>query len=194
MGQQRRPDLGRPAFPQARSMTAGNYVPQARSMTSGNYVPQARSMTAGNYVPQVANSSSSRNFEGSDPIYLDMANLSLNDYQNQIPTHLSPTSDRQVGLNPTDQMGSSAYPSTSDMRSPHYNTVQQGSHGLTLPTVDPNSDRTREDRSVHRTNINSFNENNDTVRDSYNDNSLVDTTGRYSGHGNVLFHDIPIFN
>ena len=143
IGQQMRPDLGRSAFPLTRSMTAGNYV------------------------PQVANSSSSRNFkfEGSDPIYLDMANLSLNDSQTQIPTHLSPTSDRQVGLNPTDQMGSSAYPSTSDMRSPHYDTVQQGSHGLTLPTVDPNSDRTREDRSVHRTNIDSFNENNDTVRD-----------------------------
>ena len=60
--------------------------------------------------------------------------------------------------------------------------------------VDPNSDRTREDRSVHRTNIDSFNENNDTVRDSYNDNSLVDTTGRHSGHGNVLFHDILIVN
>ena len=211
MGQQMRPDLGRSAFP-----------PRSMTLAPGNYVP--------------ANSSSSRNL---DSMYTDMAHLSLNDSQHQIPTHLSPTSDHQAGLNPTDQMGSSAYPSTSYLRSPHYSTVQQGSqinptsvpymnesrsdmvnrHGLTVPTdtrpyrnnssrpsslasestssfisppsirVDPNSDRTREDRSVHRTNIDSFNESNDTVRDSYNDNSLVDTTGRYYGHGNVLFYN-----
>ena len=217
---QMRPNLGRSAFPQTRSMSDGSYI------------------------PQVANPFSSRNFEGSDSMYTDMANRSLNDSQNQIPTHLNPTYDHQVDLNPTDQMGSSAYPSpplTSYMRSPHYNTVQQGSqinptsvpymnesrsdmvnrHGLTVSTdarlyknnsswpsslasestssfspssisVEPNF--TRKDRRVHRTNIGSFNENNNTVRDSYNDNSLADTTGRYSGHGNVLFHDIPIVN
>ena len=232
---QMRPDLGRSAFLQ-RSMSPGNYVPQARSMTPGNYVPQARSMTPGNYVPQAANSFSSRNAEGSDTIYTDMANLSLNDSQHQIPTHLSPTtSDHQVGPNPNDEMGSSPFPSTSHLKSPHYNTVQQGSqinptlsprmnesnmvNPLTHPTeyrnnssrsssasestspsnspppsisVDPNFDLTRQDHSVHpsRINMNSFNEQNHTLRDSYNDNSLVDTTGRYSR--NVLFHDMLI--
>ena len=186
----------------------------------------AQSMAAGKYTPQAANSSSSRNVEGSDSINTDMANLSLNDSQHRMPTH-PPTSDRQVGLNPTDQMGSSAIPPTSYL-SPYYNGVQQGSHfnsslatgmnesdmvnRLTVPTetrpygnnsnrhpppasestspfnflpsfsVDPNSNLTRQDHSVHRTNIGSFNENNDTVRDSYNDNSLVDTTGRHFGN------------
>ena len=237
MGQQMRPDLGRSAFPQARSMTPGNYFPQARSMTPGNYVTQARSMTPGNYVPQAANSFSSRNAEGSDSIYTDMANLSLNDSQHQIPTHLSSTtSDHQVGPNPSDEMGSSPFPSTSHLKNPHYNTVQQGSqinptlsprmnesnmvNPLTHPTeyrnnssrssssasestspfnspppsisVDPNFDLTRQDHSMHpsRINMNSFNEQNHTLRDSYNDNSLVDTTGRYSR--NVLFHDMLI--
>ena len=45
---------------------------------------------------------------------------------------------------------------------------------------------------MHRTNIDFLNGNNDTVRDSFNDNSLVDTTERHSG--NVLFHDVPIVN
>jgi hypothetical protein len=37
------------------------------------------------------------------------------------------------------------------------------------------------DRSVHRSNVDSFNEKNNTIQDSYNDNSLVDFTGKHSG-------------
>jgi len=153
-----------------------------------------------------------------------MANLSLNDFQPQIPTHLSPPtsfSDRQVGLNPTDQIGSS----TSNL-SPYNSAVQPGSHfnsslarrmnepdmvnlfspptetrpsngnnpnrpppppASTSPfnfqpllSVGPNSNLNTHDGSVHHTNINSFNENNNTLRDSFNDNSLVDSTGKHS--------------
>ena len=117
MGQQMRPDLGRSAFP-----------------------PRSMTLAPGNYVPQVANSSSSRNL---DSMYTDMAHLSLNDSQHQIPTHLSPTSDHQVGPNPTDQMGSSAYPSTSYLRSPHYSTVPQGSQ--INPTLAPRMNESRSD-------------------------------------------------
>ena len=201
----------------------------AQSMTGAT-------ISGGNYAPQAANSSSLRNVEGSNSMYSHMSNLSLNDSQPEIPTHLSPpTSDRQVGLETTVQMGSSI-PSTSYL-SPYYNAVQQDSrfnptltphwnvnesdmdNFLTLPTetrpygnnsnrppppasestypfnfpssfsVGPNSNLTKQVRSVHRTNINSFNEQDFAVRDSYNDNSLVVSTGRH--FGNVLFHDMP---
>ena len=210
---------------------------QVKSTISQAQSMMAAAMNGGNY-PQAANSSSSRNVEGSDSMHTDIANLSLNDSQPQIPIHLSPpTSDRQIGLNPADQMGSST-PSTSYLR-PYYNAVEQGSHvnptlaphmnesdmvkyltfqTETLPygnnsnrppppasvwtspfnyspsfSVGPNSNAIIQGgHSVHRTNIDFFNGNNDTVRDSFNDNSLVDTTERHSG--NVLFHDVPIVN
>jgi len=47
-------------------------------------------------------------------------------------------------------------------------------------SVGPNSNFNRQDHSVHRTNINSFNEDDKTVRDSFNDNSLVDSTGKHA--------------
>ena len=46
--------------------------------------------------------------------------------------------------------------------------------------VGQNSNFTKNDRSVHRLNIDSHNEHNNTLRDSYNNNSLFDSTGRHS--------------
>lgn len=191
-------------------------------------ISQTQSMAAGiSGGNQAANASSSRNVEGNDSMNNGMANLSLNNSQPQIPTHLSsPTSfasGRQVGLKPTDQMGS-LNPSTS-YTSPYNIAAQQGSQFnpslgprmnepnmpnlLSPPTetrsygnnlnrpppptstspsnfqpsfsVGPDSNLTIEDRSVNHTNMGSFNENNNTVRDSHNDNSLVDTTGKHYG-------------
>ena len=49
-------------------------------------------------------------------------------------------------------------------------------------SVGPNYNLNIQDRSsVHHVNKDSFNEHNTTVRDSFNDNSLVDTTGKHSG-------------
>ena len=171
-----------------------------------------------NYDPQAANPSSSRKV-WDDSMNAEMANLSLNDSRPQFPIHLSPPtsfpSDPQVGLKPTDQMGS-LNPSTSNLNS-HFNpspgprmNEPDMAHLYPLPTesrpygnnpnrpppppastspfnfqptfsVDPNSNFTKQDRSVNRTNIDSFNENNKTVRDSFNDNSLVDSTGGHHG-------------
>ena len=190
-------------------------VSQTQSMATG--------ISGGNYGPQAANSSPSHNVEGRDSMSTGMANLSLNDYQPQIPTHLSPptsfSSDRQK---PIDQMNTSN-PSTSNF-SPYNNDVQQGSYfhpsltprmnepdmanflsprtearpygsnpnrppppASTSPfnfqpsfNVGPDSNFIKQDRSVHRMNMNSFNEHNNTLRDSFNDNSLVDTTGKHS--------------
>ena len=171
-------------------------ISQVQSMAAG--------MSGGNSVPQSANSSSSRNVEGSDSMNTGMASLSLTDSQPQIPTHRSPhtsfSSDSQIGSNLTDQMGS-LNPSTSSLN-PFSNAVHHGSHlnpsltplmkepvmgnVLSLPTetrpygnnpyssppsastssfnlspsftsVSPNSNVHKHDRSVHETNIDSFN-------------------------------------
>lgn len=55
---------------------------------------------------------------------------------------------------------------------------------------DGNGNLKIDDHSTHRTNIDSFNERNNTVRDSFNDNSLVDSTGKHYG----MFYsiDMPI--
>lgn len=198
-------------------------ISQTKSMAAG--------ISSGNYDPQAAYSSSSRNVDGSDSMNTGMANLSLNDFQPQIPTYPSPptsfSSDRPIGLKLTDQMGSS---NPSSNLSPYNNVVQQGSHfnpslvphmnepdmanPFPLPTEtrpygnNPNrppppastspfnfpqpfsggsiynnyyENINKDDHSVHRTNIDSFNEHNNTVRDSFNDNSFVDSTGKLSG-------------
>ena len=197
---------------------------QTQSMAAGN--------SGGNYDPQTAYSSSSHNAEGIDPMNTGMANLSLNDFQPQVPPHLSPPasfsrakSDPQIGLKATDQMGS-RNSSTSNL-SPYNNIVRQASHSNpslaphlnessfhSLPTETPpygnnlNSpprpastspfnfppsssggldfntycgNLTKQDHGVYHTNIDSFNVHNNTVKDSFNDNSLVDFTGKHSG-------------
>ena len=194
-------------------------ISQVQSMAAG--------MSGGNSVPQSANSSSSRNVERKDSMNTGMARLSLADSQPHIPTtHRYPpitfSSDRQIGSNLTDQMGS-LDPSTSNL-SPFSNAVHHGSHlnpslaplmnepvmgnVLSLPTetrpyrnnpnsssppastspfnlspsfiVSQNSNFNKHDHSVHETNIDSFNECDNTIRESYNDNSLVDSRGKHS--------------
>ena len=187
--------LVKSTFSQAQSMVAGY------SAAGGNYDRRRRG--------QAAYSSSSRNVEGSDSVNTRMANLSLNDIQPQTPTHRSPptsSSDPQIGPKSTDQMGSSN-PSTSNM-SPYNNnflfrpteTPPYGNNpnkhpppGSTSPFNFPPSssggpnfnthygDVTQHDHSVHHTNIDSFNEYNNTLQDSFNDNSFVNITEKRSG-------------
>ena len=168
--------LGGPPGPHMSEIDAYIYQ-MGQQMRPGHGRTQARSMTlAGNYVPHVAYPSSSYN-PTSGPRMNESRSDMVNHHGLTLPTEYRSNSS-------TGRPSSLASELTSSFISPPGPSF----------SVDPNSDRTREDRSVHRTNIGSFNENNDTVRGSYNDNSLADTTGRYSGHGNVLFHDILIVN
>jgi len=146
-----------------------------------------------------------------------MADLSLNDFDRQIPTHPSQPSGRQTGRKLTDQMDSSN-PFTSNLnpqqgsyynssQAPHMNmpafpteTPHFGNNLNRLPppastfpynlppslSGGPNfnvhdGNLTTGNHSVHHANIDSFNEDNQTVRDSYNDNSFSDFTGKHSG-------------
>jgi len=212
------------------SVIGANIQPLGQQMGEdfGNWlnstISHAQSMAAGtgggNYQPQAANPSSSRDVD--DSMNTVMANLTLNDHQPQISTHLAPPTsllpDRQVSLRATDQMGSSNL--SNGNLGPYNGAVQQGSHLNTslalrmnepkmvdifspptdtrpshgnnlnrlppptstsaLLSVVPNSNFNKHDHSVHRMNIGSFNEKNNTLRDSYNDNSLFDATGRHS--------------
>ena len=168
-------------------------------------ISQTQSMVAGysggnsGYNPQAAYSSSSRNVEGSDSMNTRMAKLSLNDTQLQTPTYRSPptfSSDPQIGPKPTDQMGSRASnPSTSNT-SPYGNNLNPNRHpppGSISPFNFPPSSSggpnfntyygnvIKHDHSVHHTNIDSFNEYNNTLQDSFNDNSFVNITEKRSG-------------
>ena len=175
-------------------------ISQTQSMVAGN--------SGGTYDPQVAYSSSLHNVEGSDSMNNRMANLSLNDFQHQTPTHRSlPTfsSDPQIGLKSIDQMGSSN-PSTSNLNPYNDNFLSvptetppyrnhSNRHPLPASTspfnFPPSSsggpnfntyygDLTKHDHGVYHTNVDSFNEHNNTLQDSFNDNSFVDSTGKRS--------------
>lgn len=187
---------------------------QTKSMVAG----MTRSGGNSGYDPRAAYPSSSRNAEGSDSMNTEMANLSLNDLQSQTPTQpTSLSSDRQIGLKRTDQMGSS-----NTSMGPYNNAVQQGSHynpsrmnepDILNPETRPygnNPNRppppastspfnlpplfseglisniyygnpNKADHSVHHMNTNSFNQHDKTIQDSFNDNSLFDSTGKHSG-------------
>ena len=154
-------------------------VSQAQSIAAG--------ISGGNSVPQGANSSSSRNVERKDSMNTGMASLSLADSQPHIPTHRYPptsfSSDRQIGSNLTDKIGS-LNPSTSNL-SPFNNAVQHGSHlNPSLAPLMKEPVMGNSNRSVHQTKTNPFNERDNTIRDfsvRVSDNSSIDSRGKHSG-------------
>lgn len=165
---------------------------------------QAKSMAA-RMNAQAAHSSSSRNAEGSDSMNTGMANLSLNDQMgspNPSTSNLSPQQgslynpslvshmnkpDIMASLLPTETPPFGNRPQPESISIP-FNISPSLSGGPYSNIHDGNLNI--RDRSEHRTNIDSFNEENDTIRDSYNNNSFTDFTGKHSGM--FLFHDMPI--
>ena len=203
------------ALSHAQSMTAaamngGNHAPQAANSSSSRNVEEGDSMNTDMANLSLNDSRPQIPIHFSPPTSDHQVGLNPAD---QMGSSIPSTSYLRPYLNAV-QEGSHVNPNLA----PHMNESDKDNH-LAFPTeirpygsninrppppasestspfnfspsfsVGPNSNLMRQDHSVHRTNIGSFNENNDTVRDSYNDNSLVDTTGRHSG--NVLFHDVP---
>ena len=117
-------------------------------------ISQTQSMVAGNsggnYDPQVPCSSSSSNVEGNDSMNNRMADLSLNDFQHQTPYRSPPASTSPFNFPPSSSGG------------PNFNTYY--------------GDLTKHDHGVHHTNVDSFNEHNNTLQDSFNDNSFVNSS------------------
>jgi len=172
LGHQMGPDFNR----------LNSMISQAPSTAAGIRV------SGGNRDPQAGYPSLSHNVD--DFMSTGMANLNLKDHQPQISTHSAPTtsllSDRQVGLRPTDQKGNN-----SNLNRPPPASTSQFNSQPSL-SVGPNSKSKEHDRS-DRINKDSFNEHNYTLRDSYNDNSLVDI-GNHSAddHSNGVDEDASL--
>ena len=144
-----------------------------------------------------ASSSSSHNVEPTKSMDARMAGLSIHD-----PPFPRTTSDSQKGNAHADRSTGSSNPSNS---SPYNNAQFSGANNPSPASTSAfnsprpsasagptyrkiNGNLTRYDNSVHQTNISSFNTQDNKIKDSFNDNSLVDSTGRCWCH--VLLLDM----